>query len=219
MLWRNLELQCRDIFKEAVCVWFLYIIVEGLASIPIIFKPVSIHGVGVYIENPQRPKKFGNLFVKLPLCYNWLRVMRYFHILIFLGSGLDVLDICIPDICSVLGLEGTEEEECWREYCSTLSCLLSWPTLRCKLGLAGSLNNCNSPSTERGETEHISNIQPDTQWSIARLGLLEWFALGNLGSEFFVAFHLAGRKVFNRLWSRITVLSCCWQLELVLWQT
>ena len=102
-----------------------------------------------------------------------------FEILMFLKTDID---IDIPNICLMFGSEQSRGEErrgqgkgrvCWREYFKAISS----PTLRAKLGLASSLNNCTSPSSVLG-SEHIFNIETAHNGHIARLGVATMICYG-----------------------------------------
>ena len=161
------NVQCRPSFKEAVCVCccVYYCRVSGLYP----HHPLPeeyIHGVLVFILKIRTKLFQKSFFVKMTQSYNWLRVIVIFSY--FLKSGL--AGICIPDICSMLWGAHRGGAVCWRELWAPLSSLLS-PTLRCKLGLAASLNNCASPSAGRtGETEHISILRRDTMDTLHTAG-------------------------------------------------
>ena len=164
------NVQCRPSFKEAVCVCccVYYCRVSGLYP----HHPLPeeyIHGVLVFILKIRTKSFQKSFFVKMTQSYNWLRVIVIFSY--FLKSLAWLVFAFLTYVrCSE---EHTEEEECVGGNCellSPLSSLLS-PTLRCKLGLAASLNNCASPSAGRtGETEHISILRRDTMDTLHTAG-------------------------------------------------
>ena len=100
----------------------------------------------------------------------------YLEVLMFLKTDID---IDIPNICLMFGSEQRRGEDRGKGGCVAriFQSNLSSPTLRTKLGLASSLNNCPSPSTVLG-SQHIFNIETAHNGHIARLGVATMICYG-----------------------------------------
>ena len=198
------NVQCRPSFKEAVCVCccVYYCRVSGLYPLHPLPEEY-IHGVLVFILKIRTKLFQKSFFVKMTQSYNWLRVIVIFSY--FLKSLAWLVFAFLTYVrCSE---EHTEEEECVGGNCELLSPLSSLQPSAVSLAWLPPWIIAPPPQLAVLEKLNIFQYWEGTQWTHCTLPALPWFARGNLGGECFVAFQLAGRKVFNQLWSRISVLS------------